>query len=558
MLSPLRTLPCLVALLAAAGAAAQNITATVNDVRSHGAVGDAFLSLDEAIQLGNGTLSAGSLSTQERGQLAGIGTLTVITVSAAITPQITCERALTAVTGVPGGGADLQINGSRQGNGFAVLDAGSLPQALHLKTNRAQVRGLAVRGGRVGILADTTANLSLGVFAIVADVDFAGQTDAGVRLLTPNDQQARRLLVKLRRCQFTNLPIGVDIRSESDFGRIDAEGEWLRFTGCGTGVDITNLAPGGVHQWQGFRTDIVGGDWCVRLHRLPGNDSEWLVRAAYGTYFARRTAFELDGSTAGADTVFHHHQLDVRGGFGSGDYALLTRPAGGRFDLHSSENVFEGNILIQSGRLSRRVWFVNNRFENGTLALTNDGVRPELQWNAFVATPITILSTNTQTVPFLECEFVRSPITDGTSGGTTTLTGCFLASSPTSANVAVQSPAPSNWTGRAAVTPVDPPRGGYVDLSLDLAQDTAGIWWLGLSEPRPVTTNYPFRYYLNIASAVSLPAVFVGTSRVRLPLPSQPYLAGIEFHAQPIVFPTRGQSWVPPITLPRGGRFQVQ
>jgi hypothetical protein len=45
---------------------AQIVTAVVNDARSHGALADAFLSLDEAIQLANGTLTVGALSSQER------------------------------------------------------------------------------------------------------------------------------------------------------------------------------------------------------------------------------------------------------------------------------------------------------------------------------------------------------------------------------------------------------------------------------------------------------------------------------------------------------------
>jgi hypothetical protein len=256
--------------------------------------------------------------------------------------------------------------------------------------------------------------------------------------------------------------------------------------------------------------------------------------------------------------VFHHHQLYVRGGLGSADYALLTRPVGARFDLHASENIYEGNILIQSGRLSPRTWFNGNHFVNGTLSISVEGVRPELQWNTFTATPITVLATSTQSLNFIDSEFVRCPINDLTRSGTTTLDRCFLASSPTSANVAVRNAVPAQWIGRGAVLPEDPARGGYVDLLLDLHPGTAGVWWIGLSEARPTTTNYPFRYYLNVATGVSLPLVLVGQSRVRLPIPNQPFLKDVEFHAQPVVVPTAGQWYMPPVSLPGGGRFQIQ
>jgi hypothetical protein len=538
-------------------AVAQNITATVNDPRSHGVLADAFLSLDEAIQLANGTLQTSALSNQERAQLAGIGTLTTISVRAALTPTITCERDLTAVTGVPGGSADVTINGAAPGNGIPLLVATGMNHGIALHTNRAQVRSLAIQGGRAGIYADTTASLTLGVFSIVADCVFSGQSQAGIRLRTPSDQPGRRVLTKVRRCRFVALPLGIEVLSDSDLGNVDVEGEWLEFANCTTGVHLASNGAGGRHQWQGFRTNITGGDYCVRLQRLLGNDSEWLVRAVYGDHFARRTAFELDGSAA-ADTVFHHHQLTVRGGLGSNDYALLTRGNDARFDLHASENVFAGNVLLQSGRLSRRTWFVGNRFENGTWTLRNDGVRPELQWNEWVATAITVLAASTQALSFLDCEFTRSAINDTTPRGVTTLTGCFLAASPVSANVVVVNAAPTGWSAHASVRPFDPPRGGFVDLTADLHPGTAGVWWLGPSEPRPVTTNYPFRYYLNVATAVVLPVLLLGQSTVRVNIPNAPYLAGVELHAQPVIAQIGGQTWGPAIALPRGGRFLIQ
>ncbi len=546
-----------IALTLVASLGAQNITATVNDSRSHGVVADNLLSLDEAIRLANGTLATAALSAAERAQLAGIGTLTTIEVRGALTPVITLEREITPVTGIPGAGADLVINGV-QANGGPVLLAGAFNYGLALKTNRAQVNGLAIRGGRVGIQADTTANLSLGVFGIIANIAFAAQTEAGLRLSAPNDQAGRRLLLKVRRCQFPGLPVGIEIRSDSDFGNIDVEGEWLSFTACATSVDLLSNAVGGRHQWQCFRSSMTGGDYCVRLRRVLGNDTEWLIRAVYGDHFARRTVFELDGSTNGGDTVFHHHQLNVRGGFGSGDYALLTRPLTGRFDLHASENVFEGNVLIQSGRLSRRTWFIGNHFQNGTFAISTEGVRPDLQWNVFSSTPITVLSTSTQALAFTDCEFVRSPITDTTTSGTSTLIGCYQAASPTTGNVVVQTPAPASWTGVASVTPVDPPRGGFVDLTLTLQPGTAGMWWLGFSEPRPITSSYPFRYYLMTSTAVVIPGLLVGQSRLRLTIPPQAYLIGVEFHAQPLVGLVLGQTYGPAVAMPRGGRFVVQ
>lgn len=540
----------------ASASVGQIMTATVNDARSHGSVGDNNLSLDEAIRLVNGTLALTALSTAERAQVTGFGTLTTIEVRNPGAP-IALQNTLTPIDGVPGGQVDMQINGVVNGNGAPVLDGGNLAQVLSLRTNRVQVRNLIVRGGQFGIDADSTASFSLGIYAMLTDLQFSGQSVAGVRARTPGGATARKALAKLRRCSFTGLPTAVLLSSESDFGTVDVEGEWLQVIGCTVGIDIQSQAAGGRHQWQGFRSDLTGGDTCVRLRRALGNDSEWLVRAVYGDYFARRTAFDLEGATVDADTVFHHHQLNIRGGLGASDYALLAAPAGARFDLHSSENVYEGNVLIRSGRLSRRLWFNNNRFVNGAITLSNDGARPDLQWNQFVACPLTVLSSNTQPVQLVDCELIRSPVTDLTRAGTVTLTRSYQADSPTSANVVVTTPTPAPWMGLATVTPSDPGRGGFVDLSLQLQANTAASWWLGPGESRPVTTNYPFRFFLVPAASVLLPQVLTGASRTRLAIPVQASLVGIEFHAQPIVVAVN-QPWMTQISLPRGGRFTVR
>lgn len=540
----------------ASASVGQIMTAVVNDSRSHGALGDNSLSLDEAIRLVNGTLALSALSTAERGQVGGFGTLAWIELRNPGAP-IVLQSALTPVDGVPGGQVDVQINGVVNGIGAPVLDGGNQPAILSLRTNRVQVRNVIFRGGQIGIDADTTSNFSLGIYSILADLQFTGQTVAGVRARTPGGATARKALVKLRRTTLTNLPTAILLTSESDFGTIDAEGEWLQISGCTVGIDIQSQSTGGRHQWQGFRTDVTGGDTCVRLRRALGNDSEWLVRAVFGDYFARRTAFDLEGATVDADTIFHHHQLNIRGGVGASDYALLAAPVGARFDLHSSENVYEGNVQIRSGRLSRRMWFNGNRFINGAITLSNDGARPDLQWNQFVSCPLTVLSSNTQPVQMVDCELIRSPVTDLTRAGSVTLTRCYQADSAATSNVTIANPAPAPWIALASVSPRDPARGGFVDLNIQPQADTAAIWWVGPGEPRPVTTNYPFRFYLVPAGSVTLPQVIMGASRIRLPLPIQASLTGLEFHAQPIVAAVN-QPWMTQVSLPRGGLFTIR
>ncbi|MFY9344612.1 MAG: hypothetical protein WAT39_19120, partial [Planctomycetota bacterium] len=91
-------------LCAAAGdPPAFHAVAFVNDPLSHGTLGDAFLSLNEAIRLHNGQLALAALSPAEQAQLSlipGTGSTTDVTwidIDAANTPVITVQQNLTPV-----------------------------------------------------------------------------------------------------------------------------------------------------------------------------------------------------------------------------------------------------------------------------------------------------------------------------------------------------------------------------------------------------------------------------------------------------------------------------
>lgn len=121
----------------------------------------------------------------------------------------------------------------------------------------------------------------------------------------------------------------------------------------------------------------------------------------------------------------------------------------------------------------------------------------------------------------------------------------------------IVNPAPAPWLGHATVTPDDPPHGGFVDLAFDLQPNTAGVWCLGASESRPVTSNYAFRFYLQLPGAILIPGVFTAQDRFRLSIPNLPMLIGAEFFAQVPVVPTNGQIYVPPLSMPPNGRFKI-
>ena len=68
--------------------------ALINDARSHGQVGDRYLSLNESIQLSNQTLPLSLLSADELRQINGFGDIAFAEIDARVVPLVTLERDL--------------------------------------------------------------------------------------------------------------------------------------------------------------------------------------------------------------------------------------------------------------------------------------------------------------------------------------------------------------------------------------------------------------------------------------------------------------------------------
>jgi len=80
----------------------------------------------------------------------------------------------------------------------------------------------------------------------------------------------------------------------------------------------------------------------------------------------------------------------------------------------------------------------------------------------------------------------------------------------------------------------------------------AGVWHFGLEEPLPLLTEEPWRFYVQPATLVPMPGVFVYYSTVRLQIPNVRALSRVNLYAQPAVVPFLGQTHVPMFNLPRG------
>ncbi len=156
-------------------------TARVTDARSHGALGDGRLSLDEAIRVVAGSLQRGVLDTSEAAAI-GAGAVTRIEIDAAIVPAIDVELPLSPLLG--DGFHAIAVEGMPNGAGaLPVLRGASLPFVLAVRTDRATVKGLAIEGGNVGIHVETPQNgRTADTSAVVEHCELRAQLDAGVVL----------------------------------------------------------------------------------------------------------------------------------------------------------------------------------------------------------------------------------------------------------------------------------------------------------------------------------------------------------------------------------------
>ncbi len=537
------------------------IIAGINDSRSHGAVGDSLLSLDEAIQLANGTIQISALSAQERAQLTGIsGVVGTMRIDAAITPTITMERLLSNVIGQHHSHVHIVIEGISGPGGPPVLDGGSLPVTLPIRMNDAHVDNLIIRGGQVGIEFDSTLHYHPSEYSEFGELRIEGQTAAGIRVLNPRNPSGQQAPLRLHAVHIHDTPIGIEIIDDSDFGNVDIDGEHVEIEHCDIGIKVSVDSRGGDHVLQLKRSQVVDVGHCVVFaHRSSTSNSRWRTRLVHGTYRAFDRAFDLT-TNASAMSTFELHHLDVRSGIASTSYALLARPQTGHLSLLVTECTLRGPVGIAAGTGNSSMRLLNNRCEGGELSLSLTAGSGEVQWSNFTAFPIGVSAASTALsapIRFDGCEMVRSDISD-LSAGRVALTACFLGGSAISANVQNQRPQLTPWIGRSTVTPSDPPLGTFVDLSVDLHVGTAAVWLLGVDVSNPITSATPLRFYVDITSALLLPGLYQLTSRARLPIPNVRSLRGATFYFQPVQVPTQGQPQIPTVYLPVGGAIQIQ
>lgn len=550
---PLAFLGALVAAPGVMAPAATNLTANVNDSRSHGLVGDQFLSLDEAIRLANGALTMAQLSMAEMGQLTGTGMMVdCIAIDHMMTPTITLEAPLTDVMPMMGPAMGmLTITGMSampMAMPMPVLDGSVHPRILTIRSHMVQVMGLELRNGQVGIdIRTMNGAMQPGQMAMVMDCMLMGQSTAGVMIHGAGTGESTAAMIMNTR--FRNMPVGVRIDDQSVQGSVLTEDEFLAFDGVGIGYDITGNGRQNLSMNMMFRSTFRNGDRFVRLVRGAQSSQQHMIRIVHCDAMANAHCVDVQGANAGLTMVHHHHsKLAAPAGM-----ALRAAPRTALFDLHGSENVFTGGVVLSGNLFTQRIWHQNNTYRQSIVVIDNDGAQPNLLWNVFDGGSVTVPVNARTPARFRGCEFRGVNVLGTSSFAPITLDGCFRTGGSTTGMVSQVAPAPSAFLGSATVTPESPMIGSSVALQAVMPYGVGAIWDLAVAEPRPATAVEPYRFYGDLGTVVVLPGLVVFQSRIDVPVPNNALLIGLEFYAQPVAVPLLSQPHVPPVQLPIGG-----
>lgn len=543
----MRSLLC--ATLLASAVASQAPTAAVNDPVSPGTLGDSLLSLDEAIRVVNGMLPVSGLSAGEAARLRGSGVPTDIEIDAAVTPTITLAQAPPALHGP--GMVDVALRGV---GGRPVLDAGTLPHALDLRSTHVTVANLAIRGGVSGILGDGGMHAMMGRHMMLMGLDISGQTRSGVQLSAQG--MMGMTMVMLRDSVLHDLATGIEIDDHSNGGAVMLDAEHVTFDNVQRGVDLFSDATGSMTMCRMWRCKMTSGVQLAQVRRGATSDQRIMLMIVAGKFTCSGDMIDALG-TAVVETAIHAHESVFRPG--PGRKAFVCGPQNARIDFHISENEVHGDVMVAEGRLNRRLWAWNNLFQDGVFSVSNEGAPTSLRWNRFERCTIRALPTNQAQMIHSSSEFVGCSIDGQSFLGDVFLENCYLSNTTRSGSVTNSSPAPSPWLAKTSASTDTPSLGGHVDLTLDLPPGMLGVWQLGLSDPNVVLTQEPFRSYARQSGPLLLlPGIFAMRTTLRVPVPSDPSLAGIGIYCMPITGPFQGQRHVPLYHLPPGVHLDIQ
>ncbi|MSR39844.1 MAG: hypothetical protein EXS02_13525 [Planctomycetes bacterium] len=538
------TIPFLTSLFCVAPGS--TLTATVNDPASHGTLGDARLSLDEAIRIANGTLALSSLSTLEQAQISGSGAyLHSIEIDAAITPTITLQSLLSDVTGGVATTGHIKISGLAAAT-LPVILGGNHSYVFAIRRHLVHIESLRIVGGQVAFDVKTGPMGPVFHMAKVHECELDGQTVAGVRVRGAGDDESMLLLLHTH---FANMPTGILIDDQGTSGMCMVECEHVHMDGVGLGNDVVQNGNGDMSMINWFRSKFHNGQTLAKKRRTATSTRDFMFRFTHCDVHCTGDVIDVQGTANGLTMVHHHHSDFVAA---PGAKAFYIHPRTAMFDVHGSEMTMEGDVVVMGNTFSPRCWGQNNTYKNGTVTYDVDGALPNLLWNRYENCSFVVPSAARSPVTVRSSDFNNSTVNGQSLFAPITLLGCYRSGGSVTGQATEVTPAPAQFLGTTTVSPTEPQIGAKVHLTTSLPLGIGVIWDFAFSLMRPVTTSEPIRCYGDPATLIALPVMAVFQSQIDVTLPYSAALVGLELYVQAIALPLLGQLYAPSYYLPRG------
>lgn len=531
----------------APAAPAFHAVADVTDPLSHGVLGDGLLSLNEAIQLHNGTLLWSQLSAAEQAEIQlipGTGnalTIAWIDIDGSSTPVITIERDLDPIVETTYG---LLLRGF---NDAPVLDFSGpgIMHGLRVPANSVAFQDLILSGGPYGAdVTQTDAAGQIGTSFLRVRVENVAQF--GVRVTAATAAGTGRVI--LEDCTFTNCPVALSCHETGAQRTTIFEARNVVVTGATTGFEFV-LGQGGTARYTLDRLEIAASGHGLRLQRPAGADRSTLLESTFVQIRAQHCAV-LDGAATGV-TQAMLRMWNLRAP--AGGTALAFGNVGDTIQGDLDELTLDGAVAVRTGGAPQPLTLANLRCRNGSVVLATAPSQPlTVQDTRFDACQLS--TQGTAPIPLQGCCAVGSTAV-GTASAPFVATDCHLPG----AGAFVQQTASLNLPqlGSMSIAPETVLVGGSVAFQADLPAGLFGVFVLGYTDPVPVLLPRPLHVYSQPALTFTVPGIYRAQQSFVWTLPNVPWFAGLDFVVQLAVVPDPGMV-APWVQLPPGRRFVLR
>ena len=521
----------------------QHARAEINDSRSHGQVGDNFLSLNEAIELNNGTITIAQLSAAEYAQINGFGDVAYASIDWFRTPLVTLERDLDIILETSHGltigntGGKLPTIDFKNFQGFRAYGGFLGFKSLHLK------------GGNVGVtIIQDDAVYGASVDACVFD----GQVTCGVHVIfatdaTPTASKNSRL--DFSRNVYTGLPQAVLVE---DLGK-DRTGQVTifdeRVQNCGLGFGIVLNGQGGDMVFDFDHMVVESTPSAFNIVRTVATATRKVkLENRHMVLSNVNDGFRYIGSaTATSELLFLACDLSAS------TVALDIGPATANCKLTMRDSRLAGPISITAGGSASQVTLENVRAKNGAWSIGSTG--GSLLVKDTILDAIQIQTSGTAPLQLDDVRFVGGSVA-GTAAAPVLVSNSFIGTAQLGTNTSTSGSLPAAQLGSCDITPLAPTIGQPLSLNADLPQGLVGFWILGRVSFSPITLP-EFRVYFDLFEYFSIPTPVRLQQKLVIPIPPDPGLITYDGFAQLAIVHDPGVL-APTLNLAPGRRFMIQ